>query len=525
MIRKNLRWMSAVLLAVNLVVAMSNSLMAQSQNPAANFHTTTPIKHLVVIFQENVSFDHYFASYPNAQNLEGETPFHGKKDTPAVNGLTGGLTSANPNTDYPPFRLDPAQNYTCSQNHDYTHEQEAFDSGLMDKFPEFTANVCTGYPDVQELGAAIVMGWFDGNTVTAEWNYAQHFAMDQNFFGTNFGPSTVGAINVISGMTGNVDLNHLIPGSGFGDDITYTNDGKSASVTGDPDPYWDDCGAPDQASVLGKNIGDLLNARKITWGWFQGGFAPSAVVGGIAQCNTSTNRIDGTPETAYSAHHDPFEYYFSTANIHHTPPKNLSEVGHDGAANHQYDLSYFWKVVENGNLPAVSYLKANRAQDGHPGNSSPLDEQQFIVKVINGLQASSVWDSTAVIITYDDSDGWYDHVIGPIVNQSMSVNDALTGAGMCGTGASSLGGIQARCGYGPRLPFLVISPFAKENFVDSTLTDQSSVVRFIEDNWDLGRIGPGSFDQIAGPITNMFDFKHPRTDRVFLDPNTGQVLN
>jgi len=230
-------------------------------------------------------------------------------------------------------------------------------------------------------------------------------------------------------------------------------------------------------------------------------------------------------EAAYSAHHNPFEYYFSTANIHHTPPKNLSEVGRDGQANHQYDLSYFWKVVENGNLPAVSYLKANRAQDGHPGNSSPLDEQQFIVKVINALQASSVWDSTAVIITYDDSDGWYDHVIGPIVNQSVSVNDALTGAGVCGTGASSLGGIQARCGYGPRLPFLVISPFAKDNYVDSTVTDQSSVVRFIEDNWDLGRIGPGSFDQIAGPITNMFDFKHPRTDRVILDPNTGQVVN
>jgi phospholipase C len=296
-------------------------------------------------------------------------------------------------------------------------------------------------------------------------------------------------------------------------------------VTGDPDPYYDDCGSPDQASVTGKNIGDLLGAKHISWGWFEGGFTPSSVVAGKAVCATTTNRLDGTAETAYVPHHNPFEYYASTANIHHTLPKSLSEVGHDGQANHQYDLSYFYALLKQGQLPAVSYLKANAAQDGHPGNSSPLDEQVFIVNVLNKLQASPLWDSTAVIITYDDSDGWYDHVMSPIINQSMSANDALTGTGLCGSGANSLAGLQARCGYGPRLPFLVISPYAKDNFVDHTLIDQSSVVRFIEDNWDLGRIGEGSFDQIAGPITNMFDFKHPRSDVFILDPLTGAILN
>jgi phospholipase C len=364
------------------------------------------------------------------------------------------------------------------------------------------------------------MGYYDGNTVTGLWNYAQYFAMNENFFGTNYGPSTPGALNVASGMNGNADLANSNDDSS-GD---LESDVVNKTVIGDPDPYYDDCGTPDQTSVKGKNIGDLLNAKGITWGWFQGGFTPSSVVNGKAVCATTTNRIDGTPETAYSAHHNPFEYYASTANPHHTPPANVDEIGHNGPANHQYDLTDFWKAAFSGNLPAVSFLKATRAQDGHPGNSSPLDEQAFIVDTLNKLQSLEEWKETAVFITYDDSDGWYDHVIGPVVNQSASKADGLTGPGACGNGTNALAGLQSRCGYGPRLPFLTVSPYARENFVDNTTTDQSSVVRFIEDNWDLGRIGEGSFDVIAGPLNNMFDFHQQRDQMVFLDPSTGQVV-
>src|SRR5437016_12041288 len=86
--------------------------------------------------------------------------------------------------------------------------------------------------------------------------------------------------------------------------------------------------------------------------------------------------------------------------------------------------------------------------------------------------------------------------------------------------------IQGRCGYGPRLPLIVVSPFAKRNFVDHTLTDLSSIVRFIEDNWGTGRIGGGSFDAVAGPLMNMFDFSDRGSDerQVFLDPATGEPL-
>ena len=113
----------------------------------------------------------------------------------------------------------------------------------------------------------------------------------------------------------------------------------------------------------------------------------------------------------------------------------------------------------------------------------------------------------------------------PIVNTSQTSADALTGDGQCGTRAPRLGGYQGRCGYGPRLPFLVISPWSRVNFVDHTLIDQSSVIRFVEDNWRLGRIGDGSFDELAGPITNMFDFRHPHARKVFLDRETGLQLS
>ncbi len=529
MIWKNLRCMAAVLLAANLALVTPTGVMAndgklQNGNDHGGFTTTTPIKHLVVIFQENVSFDHYFATYPEATNPKGETPFHAAPNTPTVNGLTAGLIAQNHNTDaagntYLPFRLDPSQNYTCDQNHDYTPEQQAFDSGLMDKFPEFTGTPCTvtAYPNLAPLGASIVMGYYDGNTVTGLWNYAQFFALNDNSFDTNFGPSTPGAINVVSGMTGNADPTT---------ETNTTGDVVNNSVIGDPDPFYDDCHGSEFVgmSKTNQNIGDLLNAKGITWGWFQGGFTPSSVTSGVAACNTTTNRLDGTPETAYSAHHNPFEYYASTANIHHTPPASISEIGHNGPANHQYDLSYFQKAALAGNLPAVSYLKANRAQDGHPNNSSPLDEQDFIINTVNLLESLPEWNETAVIIAWDDSDGWFDHVIGPIVNQSASTSDALTTANTCGAGVNSLEGIQSRCGYGPRLPFLVISPYSRANFVDHTLIDQSSVVRFIEDNWGLPRIGNGSFDVAAGSIENMFDFTFNFNAPVFLNPLTGQVV-
>ena len=204
-------------------------------------------------------------------------------------------------------------------------------------------------------------------------------------------------------------------------------------------------------------------------------------------------------------------------------------MGVDGdPANHQYDTHDFFDALKAGNFPAVSFIKAPGYQDGHAGYSDPLDEQTFVTQVINTLMKHKDWANTAVVIAYDDSDGWYDHQMGPIVNQSLTSVDALTAPGACGNGTVSLPGVsiehaQGRCGYGPRLPLLVVSPYAKKNFVDHSVTDQTSILRFIEDNWlDSQRI-TGSFDMLAGKLDGMFDWKcAPDTAPYFLNTTTGE---
>jgi phospholipase C len=206
-------------------------------------------------------------------------------------------------------------------------------------------------------------------------------------------------------------------------------------------------------------------------------------------------------------------------------------------ANHGYDLEDFYAAVKAGNFPAVSFIKAQAYQDGHAGYSDPLDEQTFLVTLINFLQKQPTWSSTAVVVLYDDSDGWYDHQMGPIVNTSSGSADALTGLGLCGNAMTALPGVDpmknphafGRCGYGPRQPLLVVSPWAKQNFVDHTVTDQTSVLRFIEDNWLGGqRIGQGSFDSIASSINQIFNFAQKEVEddsgKLLLDPATGEPI-
>ncbi len=486
----------AIILALTWLAA--SSLFAFARGPVARgengVETATPIKYLVVIFDENNSFDHYFGTYPYAANPQGEPQFHAAPGTPTVNGLSPILIAHNPNSTAP-FRLDRSQAVTCDNINHYTNEQKAYDGGLVDKFPQNTSSTDPGCP------AGLAMGYYDGNTVTALWSYARDYAMSDNFFATEFGTTVMGHINLISGNT-HQDNVTSIPGKIV-----------NGSIIGNLDPQFDDCSHGAEIAMTGKNVGDLLNAQGVTWGWFYGDFKPVSITNGIAQC---TSQYDG--------HYDPFQYYQSTANPHHLPPSSVAAIGYTDQANHQYDLSDFWDAVAAGNIPSVSFLKAPRNETGHPSGSSPLLEQTFLVDTINRLQKSPEWKQMAIIITYDDSDGWYDHVMPPIVSQSNDPSeDALLGpVGLCGTAPA--GADEDRCGYGPRLPFLVISPFAKHNYVSNTVDDQTSVLKFIEDNWDLGRIGGQSFDSQAGSILGMFDFSHPRDQRLLLNPTTGEPL-
>jgi phospholipase C len=621
---------------------MRHGLRHGAMSIAAEGTARTPVKHVVVIFQENVSFDHYFGTYPNAANTDGQ-PFTAAPGTPAVDGLPPATDSSipanlqhstdlltnNPNQANPQ-RLDSSATgpvpgmvggqLTCSQDHNYSDEQSAFDNGNMDRFVQATGAGGT-QTGVGTCSRSQVMDYYDGNTVTGIWNYAQHYAMSDNSFGTGFGPSSPGGINVTSGDTGNVDMTHTANAPSMATptapNADLTADGKGGySLTSDAQPYWDDCSTRDAVAMGGTNIGDELNAAGVSWGWFQGGFRPSTSFNdaltatnnagqatsqftpdefktyGSSAANRPANSanqgicntvhpvgvaLNGTGQFGYKddyiAHHEPFQYYASTANPHHlTIPTNasgrdtvagLATIGTDTESyagttpqfdtpNHQYDTSDFNQLVgaitagdlPPSALPAVSYLKAPGYQDGHPGYSDPADEQQFVTSTIDALMKSPDWHNTVVIVNYDDSDGWYDHVYSGVTNPSLSPADNLTPtnttlptSGQCGPSPQTtppLAGEQGRCGFGPRLPMVVISPFAKRNYVDHNLSDQASVVNFIEYNWGLSGI-PGSADQVLAAtdqqagipfdLAGMFNFSRRGDSQLVLDPSTGQPVH
>jgi phospholipase C len=533
-------------------------------------------------------------------NLPGETPFNAKRHTPLNNNLVTpldvnhgfkplvgpNLLTNNPNanpkapvapnnlrqngTDATnPFRLSPSQASTADQGHNDMPEQAAYNNGNMDGFPAWTGTAggtaANGPlpPPAAVATKGLVMGYYDGNTVTALWNYAQHYAMSDNSYGTQFGPSSPGAINLIAGQTnGFAHATRVQDASGnllhptheaFGD---ATHLASNITLIGDADPEQDACSNPtiDQVTMTGRNIGDLLNARNITWGWFEGGFNLLAVnpngSTGCARFTLPTQPHFPFSSTDYIPHHQPFQYYASTRNPAHARPSSIAAIGHTNIpntgtpdpANHQYDSDDFFAALSAGNLPSVTFLKAPAFQDGHGGYSNPIDEQAFVVKTINAIQQSKFWASTAIVIAYDDSDGWYDHQMPPIVNPSFNpAVDVLNAPGVCEVGLQQgrptqetplNGGFGqpawGRCGYGTRQPLLVISPFAKRNHIDHTLTDQTSILKFIEDNWLAGeRIQrDGSFDNIAGTIEHMLDFDR-RVDnddnKLILDPLTGAV--
>ncbi|HEY3942777.1 MAG TPA: alkaline phosphatase family protein [Acidimicrobiales bacterium] len=562
-------------------------------------HTTTPIKHLVVIFDENVSFDHYFGTYPVAANPPGEPSFTAKPGTPSVIGLanqigpsgpTGPLLTSNPNESNP-LRLDRSDAMTCDQDHGYTDEQKAADHGAEDLYAQNTGNNLTltqclasenaglSKPSPTPSGASTnyaVMDYYDGNTVTSLWNYAQNFSMSDNAFGTTYGPSTPGALNVTSAQTygalcgpTSATINDSPCTSPPGYDPTDvvasalttsapspSDPSGATSVTDQPtaglgttysdaDPSFDVCSylpsadggdgdTPAQTLTMGgANVGDELTTAGLTWGWFEGGFDDGYVPGHgtpptTAQiCAEEHANPGGAKVVDYIPHHEPFEYYASTANPMHVPPTSVAMVGHSDQANHQYDTADFWAAADSGNLPDVSYLKAPAYQDGHAGYSDPLDEQTWLVDTINHLESLPSWSSTAVVLTWDDSDGWYDHVLGPTITGSATSLDALTNPGACGSTSivptTSAGAPEeGKCGVGPRLPFLVISPYAQRNSVSNTLIDQSSIVKFIETNWGLPTLGNGAADQAAGSLDSLFNFQAPIDPPLYLNPTTGE---
>jgi phospholipase C len=202
-------------------------------------------------------------------------------------------------------------------------------------------------------------------------------------------------------------------------------------------------------------IGDRLSEKNISWAWYSGGWK---------------NTVEGHPDKLFQFHHQPFAYYANYAD------------GTQGRAQHLKDETEFIAAARAGKLPEVSFVKPLGELNEHPGYANVLSGEEHTVKLLNALRASPEWASTAVIITYDENGGFWDHVAPPN---------------------------KDRWGPGSRVPTIVISPFAKHGFVDHTEYDTSSILALIEHRWGLRALG--TRDAAANDMRNAFDFAQTPT--------------
>ncbi|HEY2160065.1 MAG TPA: alkaline phosphatase family protein, partial [Solirubrobacteraceae bacterium] len=314
MFKNSLRVLAAIglLVGLALVPTASGRSPTPTPYPFSTYYipgagTLTPIQHVVVVFQENVSFDHYFGTYPNATNPANEPAFHALPGTPSSNNYLSNpsLLTNNPNKDIhgaavSPFRLDRSQAVTCDQDHNYPDEQKMFDgnaTGTSAAMDRFVVNG-SGFPTCTHLAPGSTdpnsetMGYFDGNTITGLWNLAQHFSMSDNSFSSTFGPSTPGAVNLVAGQTSSGDSSPLttnvVANNGSGGTCSTAPSSSSTacnptgnysathnSIVGDPDPLGDDCASATRTQVQFPTsagagtgpltIGDVLSQNSITW--------------------------------------------------------------------------------------------------------------------------------------------------------------------------------------------------------------------------------------------------------------------
>jgi phospholipase C len=198
-------------------------------------------------------------------------------------------------------------------------------------------------------------------------------------------------------------------------------------------------------------IGDRLSAANVSWKWYSGGWADA---------------LAGKPDPLFQFHHQPLAYFATYADG--TPAK----------AAHLQDEANFLADLQNRRLPAVSFIKPLGPDNEHPGYAALVTGQQHVANLVAKIQGSPYWKNTAIIITYDENGGRWDHVAPP--------------------------GPLDRWGPGSRVPFIVVSPWAKRGYVDHTRYETVSILALLEKRFKLPPLG--TRDAAANPLANAFDF-------------------
>ena len=447
--------------SLSLLATAALATLAATATPVRAADGINKIDHILVVYMENRSFDNLYGLFPGANGLAqaGATATQVDKDgkpyqtLPAIMDTNKKPAVADerfplnmPNTPFDIGKYVSLDEKTGDMVHRFYQEQQQIDGGKMDKF--------AAYSDA----GGLVMGYYDASK-TELWAYAQKYTLADNFFHAAFGGSFFNHIymvcvcapkypNAPADMVAQLDANGMLAKDG-----AITPDGYAVNtIQTSYQPH--SAKITDAAKLLppqeGVTIGDRLSDKGVSWAWYSGGW---------------DDALAGKPDALFQFHHQPFAYF-----------KQFGD-GTPGRKEHLKDEKEMLAAIAAGNLPAVAFWKPIGAENEHPGYANVSSGDQKVAGVIKSIEQSPLWASTAIIITYDENGGSWDHVAPPKI-------DAW--------------------GPGSRVPALIISPFAKKGFVDHTQYDTSSILKFIEHRFGLQAVG--TRDAAANDLTNAFQF-------------------
>jgi acid phosphatase len=329
--------------------------------------------------------------------------------------------------------------------HRYYQEQYQIDGGKMDRFVAWSD------------AAGLVMSYYDATTLP-EGKLAQQYVLADNFFHAAFGGSFLNHFWLVcactpvwasapDGARAQVDATGALVKDG-----AVTPDGYAVNTSftvNQPHPAEMDPArlVPNQTAPT---IGDRLEEKGISWAWYSGGW---------------NDALAGHPDPLFQFHHQVFAFFARYAD------------GTPGRAQHLKDEQDFWGALREGKLPAVAFIKPLGPDNEHPGYASLTRGQQHVLELVAAVMNSPYWKDTAIIITYDENGGLWDHVAPPKAD---------------------------RWGPGSRVPAIIVSPYAKRRYIDHTQYDTTSILKLIETRWGLRPLG--SRDAVAGDLRNAFGF-------------------
>lgn len=465
------RYLPFLALPVLLTVAGSLTVGCRFAGPdgRAAASATDPlqkINYVIVIYQENHSFDNYFGTFPGADGIANAGATANQVDKQGRPYVTLPQPLANPkegrrapdprfpaNLSNRPFLFNQfvsPNEITANQIHAFYRNQYQINGGKMDKFVAWTD------------AGGMVMGYWDLAGLPL-YKLAQEYTLADRFFQAAFGGSFLNHMWLICACTPtfpNAPKDMLsIP---FPDNPDYlqdnvlTPDGYVINHTPSRPAYSVNSPRPVEAkpdhlvpNQTAPTIGDRLSAAGVSWAWYAGGW---------------NDALAGRPHQLFQFHHQPFVYF-----------ANYSD-GTARKAQHLKDEASFFAALQNGTLPAVSFVKPIGLDNEHPAYATILRGQEHIAKLVRAVQGSRYWSEAVIIITYDENGGYWDHVPPPVVD---------------------------RWGPGPRVPTVIVSPLAKRGYIDHTTYDMTSILKFIETRWNLAPLG--TRDAAANNLTNAFN--------------------